>query len=542
MNQGLRILDCTFRDGGYYTDWDFDRRTVQKYLHALDEAGVDVVEIGFRGPAGGGRPLGPFAHCPDWFLREFELPRRARLGVMLNASDLARDGEQPTISELFRPSSESPVRLVRVAVHFSEIASVLAAVEGLRSLGYDVGLNLMQASRRSAEELEAAASTVAGWGAVQVLYFADSLGNMQPADVAETVTSLRRGWPGPLGFHAHDNKGLALVNALTAIDVGVGWVDATIAGMGRGAGNVRTENLLVEIESRFGSGGRLRPEALFPLVLGEFDELRARLGWGPNLLYHLAANWEIHPTYVQELVTECAGRPARLLAAMDVLRRSPSRSFSATNFRSALSGGDRGPGGSASARAVVAGRDVMLLASGAQASAHRPAIERFIRTTKPFTINLNFESQVEASLVDAFAACNLTRVAASRQVVAGAGHPVILPLSALGEEVVQAMRPEQILDYGLRIEADRFVVTDRFTSLPVSLVGPYAIAFAIAGGAKAVYLAGFDGFPAGDRRQVEMVGVLARIREAHPDCRLVSITPTSYPVERVSLYALPEAP
>ena len=74
MNASPRVLDCTFRDGGYYTDWDFERGVVQSYLDAIDRAGVDFVEIGFRGPASAGRSMGPFAHCPDWFLREFDLP------------------------------------------------------------------------------------------------------------------------------------------------------------------------------------------------------------------------------------------------------------------------------------------------------------------------------------------------------------------------------------------------------------------------------------------------------------------------------------
>jgi len=540
MTASPKILDCTFRDGGYYTDWDFDRSTVQDYLLAIDESGVDFVEIGFRGPAIAGRSMGPFAHCPDWLLAEFDLPRRARLGVMVNASDLLRSGVSPVAPEWFAPAAASPVSLVRVAAHFPEVEAVRPHVERLRSLGYEVGLNLMQAAGRASSEIEATAAAVDSWGTVRVLYFADSLGNMQPRDVVETVGALRRAWCGDLGFHAHDNKGLALTNTLTAIDSGVGWVDATLAGMGRGAGNARTEHLLLELESRAGEPRGVRPAALFPLVLREFESLRARHGWGPSLLYHLAATWGIHPTYVQEMVLECAGRPDRLLAGMDVLRHSASRSFSAANLRSALAGVAGDSVGSVSARAIVAGRDVLLLAPGPQASAHRAAIGRFVARHEPFTINLNFESHVDPTMIDAFATCNTTRVAASREAIEGAGRPVILPLSVLGEDVVRAMRPGGILDYGLAIEPGAFAAEDGGARIPASLVGPYAIAFAIAGGAATVYLAGFDGFPATDRRQAEMVAILDRIRETYPDRRLVSLTPTSYPVETASLYAVEE--
>ena len=80
-----------------------------------------------------------------------------------------------------------------------------------------------------------------------VLYFADSLGNMREEDIIKTISLLRNNWFKDLGIHTHNNKGLALSNTLVALRNGVNWVDSTVRGMGRGAGNAETEILLSEL-------------------------------------------------------------------------------------------------------------------------------------------------------------------------------------------------------------------------------------------------------------------------------------------------------
>ena len=106
---------------------------------------------------------------------------------------------------------------------------------------------MMQAHGKSEKDYIETAKKIATWDVIDVLYFADSLGNMVPEDIQKICQLLKKSWPSSLGIHTHNNKNLALINSMTAVENGVTWCDSTITGMGRGAGNVSTEGLVMEM-------------------------------------------------------------------------------------------------------------------------------------------------------------------------------------------------------------------------------------------------------------------------------------------------------
>lgn len=542
MNKILKIIDCTFRDGGYYNQWDFDPKTTQRYLHSINAAGIDYIEIGFRAFSSDANYAGPFAYSPEWYLKHFELPRVSKIGVMANAKDLIalKSPDSKRMDSLFPEAKKSAVKLVRIASHFREVNEVSRYVTKLKNLGYEVGFNLMQSAGKTAEELQAVSKQIASWEAVDVLYFADSLGNMTPNDVKSTVSALKSGWNGELGIHAHDNKGLALINTLTAIDAGVNWVDSTILGMGRGAGNTRTEHLLIELESRVEFRDRFKSSELYSIVLQDFEELRSKYKWGSNLLYYIAAESDIHPTYIQEMMAQCASSPQKLLNGIEVLKQMPSKSYSQENLQTALNGSREGFEGTSSASAELGGRDVLILASGKHAVSHGRAIQTFIAHLKPYTICLNFEVPIADQLIDTFAACNTSRIVVSWDKITKLRKPIILPKSALPSKLINSVGPKGIIDFGIKISPGLLAAHDSSAELPASLVAPYAMAFAAAGGAKNIFLAGFDGFDLSDPRHGEMVRVVELFKENFPNIKLIAITPTTYPVSMASVYEYTE--
>ena len=101
-SNSLVTLDCTLRDGGYYNSWDFDEKTVSRYLQSIGSAGVDVIEIGFRLPPKG-KFLGAFAYSTDHCLRKLPLPKSSLLAVMTNAKDfISYDGGiKQAVKDLF---------------------------------------------------------------------------------------------------------------------------------------------------------------------------------------------------------------------------------------------------------------------------------------------------------------------------------------------------------------------------------------------------------------------------------------------------------
>ena len=114
MTSKINFLDCTFRDGGYYNDWDFSPEVVDLYLNSMSSAGVDVVEMGFRSTRNTSFK-GAFAYTTDDFLRSLNIPELLKVGVMVNASELVRQSKQLTeILEILFPNeaANSPVDLV----------------------------------------------------------------------------------------------------------------------------------------------------------------------------------------------------------------------------------------------------------------------------------------------------------------------------------------------------------------------------------------------------------------------------------------------
>lgn len=528
----LTVLDCTLRDGGYYNDWDFDRDLVTAYLRAMATAGIDVIEIGFRFPAKS-RHSGAYAYSTDSFLAGLPLPAGPVLGVMLNASDLikAEGGPAAAIDAMFDDKASSPVALVRIAAHLAEAGACGPAVTRLRQKGYRVGFNLMQSSLKRADELTRAATAVAGFEGVEVLYFADSLGNMGPSDVTALAGLLRQSWAGPLGIHTHDNMGKALSNSLAAIGAGLSWIDATVLGMGRGAGNARMEYLLTELAGQ--DHARFKPEALYGLALDQFTTLHRRHGWGSNLLYYLSALRGIHPTYVQVMQADDRYQPEEMIAALRHLGDDGGASYSNERLQNALVAGVAGGEGTWSAEGFARDREVLLLAPGPGAQRHADGLRDFIRRRKPLVLCLNAKGVLPPEMIDAFVSSNIRRLAIEADLYRAQGRPLVVPVGALDGTVLPA--EIEIRDFGMAL-GDKFEARPRGCTVPQLLPAAYALAFANAAGASKVYLAGFDGFEASDLRQAVMMEVL-RAYEAADLAPLEALTPTNYPVPQSSVYA-----
>ena len=238
IDKEIKILDCTLRDGGYYNQWDFDISLVQKYLHSVKQAKIDIVELGFRFLHQKKFVLGPFAYSTDDFLNSLSLPSNNSYAVMINASELIdyAKGIEAAVNLLFTDKKNSPVDIVRIATHFKELEQCKEIAKNLNKLGYRVFLNIMQITLLDSKTISEMSSDVRKWDLIEVLYFADSLGNMESESVSMIVDSISKEWVNEIGIHTHDNKNQALSNAMTAIESGVSFVDATILGMGRGAG------------------------------------------------------------------------------------------------------------------------------------------------------------------------------------------------------------------------------------------------------------------------------------------------------------------
>lgn len=532
----MYVLDCTLRDGGYYNSWDFSQDLIEQYLEAMSAAGVNIVELGLRSLKNSGFK-GAATFTTDDFIRSLPIPEGLTVGVMINASELVGDTPQLEVLESLFPVSaqDSPVDLVRIASHVYEFEGALQAVSWLIDRGYRVGFNLMQIADRTEEEVVNLAKLAKEYP-LDALYFADSMGSMYPEDVSKIIGWLRTHWQGALGIHTHDNMSLALSNTKRAIREGVTWVDATVTGMGRGPGNARTEELVIEVAELRNQPINLVP--LMTIIRKHFKPMQIQYGWGTNPYYFLSGKYGIHPSYIQSMMSDTRYDEEDLLAVIEYLRNEGGKKFSTAILSNAREFYSGEPQGSWSPSEAFRGLEVLLLGTGPGVKLHQAVLERYIKVHNPIVIAMNIQTHIDADLIDYRIACHPVRLLADVKEHVSLAQPLITPYSMLPESVRAHLGDKEVKDYGIKVESDTFAFSDSYCTSPSSLVMAYAFATVASGQAKQLLLAGFDGYEGKDPRNEEMNDIVLQFRHAEASLPLVAITPSRYDVEKVSVYGM----
>ena len=300
----VRVLDCTLRDGGYYTDWRFDDDVVDSYFSAVAGSRVDLVEVGYLAPGAGTDARSKVDRVEKFAALVSKCARECAFMLDAKAFDSSARSEKLLRNSLEnRPSRE--LTTARIAVHFSKLDAIEPLTGIIADCGYRPVVNLMQIDGADEKALEHVTARLASCPQIKIVYIADSFGSMAPARVAAVVRKVREQTGAAVGFHAHENMGLALMNAIAAMDAGATWIDSTVYGMGRGAGNLCTEKICAVLEAG--------ADACFDTVISaHFALLKSRYAWGESILYRIAARERIHPSYVQTLSGRALDVPAAL--------------------------------------------------------------------------------------------------------------------------------------------------------------------------------------------------------------------------------------
>jgi 4-hydroxy 2-oxovalerate aldolase len=272
----MKILDCTLRDGGYYTNWDFNRKLVDTYIKACNDLPLDYLEVGYRSiPLSG--YYGEYFYLPLYVMERLKTESNKKLVVILNEKDIRPENLQEVLGPCI-----GLIDMVRLAIDPKEFGRALTLAAAVKSMGFEVGFNVMYMSKWK-DQMDFLKLLPEVNGIADYFYMVDSYGGVYPNDVKETI-QLVRGYNEhvPLGFHGHNNLEMALINTLTAIDEGCDIVDATITGMGRGAGNVKTELLLTALNAQEKLEVDFNP---LSNVVDAFSELQKTYEWGTNLPY-----------------------------------------------------------------------------------------------------------------------------------------------------------------------------------------------------------------------------------------------------------------
>ncbi len=233
----VEILDCTIRDGSYVIDNNWTAADIKSITHGLVECGFQYIEVG-PGIGLGAHRKNVKSICTDEEYVRFaaEAKQTSKIGVFF----IPEIGTLEDI-KLFAVWGGD---FIRIGADVSKSDVAKKYIEYARELGLEVGFNFMKSYAVSPFELCKRATRIQQYGA-QMISLVDSAGGMLPKEVGHYMSLLRESIDVRLGFHGHNNLLLANANSIAAIENGADIIDATLMGMGRGAGNAQTETMLV---------------------------------------------------------------------------------------------------------------------------------------------------------------------------------------------------------------------------------------------------------------------------------------------------------
>ena len=537
MKKKINILDCTLRDGGYYNNWYFDYELVKRYINNIKNSSIEAIEIGFRFP-NKSLALGLHAYTLESYLSELKISKNILVCVMINAKDFFVDSNfkkglnVQLLNKTFKKSKESHISIVRIAINFDNFKYSEIIANRLKKLGYKISLNLMQANHKDTSVYINTVKKINNWNIVDILVFADSLGNMDPDQVQKILKIFKSNFKKEIGIHTHNNKGFALINSIAAAENGINWIDSTICGMGRGAGNVTTENLLIELNERKLHKGNVKS---LQSSIDDFIKLKFKFQWGSNIYYHYAANNNIHPTFVQTLLSDNRYKKKQIFNSLEFLSKVKSTSYSDESLRQSIFSNKIISRGKWDATDWLKNRDVLIIGPGNSIIKYKKYLLKYIINKNPVVIFLNIPKYIDEKYAHATIVCHEARVMIESHLYKKLKKPIIMPKNSFDKLIKKDLKNSKILDYGLNISKNKYQIKPNYCVISKSIVASYAFAVVTQTGVKKILIAGFDGYDSDDYRQEEMNNILKEYKRCKKAKKIISLTPTKYNVEEIDL-------
>ncbi|MDR4497470.1 MAG: aldolase catalytic domain-containing protein [Candidatus Scalindua sp.] len=286
----IKVLDCSIRDGGLINNYQFTMDFVKAIYRASCDSGIDYIEIGKKlceSDEYTREKYGRWNFCDEEDLKQVVSSHKCEnppvLAVML-------DVDRVDVKSLL-PADQSVVGMVRIACYVPDIDKGLDLVKRTKDLGYETTINIMASSAVIETELIEALQQVNEATEVDYLYLVDSYGAFYSEQVTSYLKLYKEHAPNKeLGFHAHNNQQLAFSNTQQAIIDGVNLLDATINGIGRGAGNCNLELLL-----NFLKNPKFDVRPIYKVIQEHMVPLRKKIEWGFNDIYGISGHLNHHP-------------------------------------------------------------------------------------------------------------------------------------------------------------------------------------------------------------------------------------------------------
>ena len=311
VREDIRVVDATIRDGGLCNNFEFPDEFVKALYKANVKAGVDYMEFGYKASKElfNEKDFGKWKFCNDDDIREIVGENNTDLKIAVMA-DVGRTDFKNDIL----PKNESPIDLVRIATYINTIPAAVEMIEDCAKKGYETTINIMAVSKARTEDIITALD-ILGKSPVNAFYIVDSYGALYPEEarkLAELYCSYGEKYGKSVGIHAHNNQQLAFANTIEAMTQGVSYLDATVDGMGRGAGNCALELLL-----GFLKNPKYKVDPILKMLEYTQQFRESGVKWGYDVPYMLTGQ------YIRQV--HCSMRSAVILMLRKSMRTSSSR-------------------------------------------------------------------------------------------------------------------------------------------------------------------------------------------------------------------------
>lgn len=290
VREDIKILDATIRDGGLCNNFNFSDEFVTELYKTNVKCGIDYMEFGYKASTKmfNESDFGKWKFCKEEDLRAIVGNNDTDMKIAVMA-DVGRCDYKTD----FLPKAESVIDMVRVACYIHQIPAAIEMIEHFHELGYETTCNIMAVSQVSFEQLQHALDMLTETS-VDVIYLVDSYGSLYPENASELAqiyiyAADKAGKS--IGFHAHNNQNLAFANTIDTMSYGVSYLDATVQGIGRGAGNCPVELLL-----GFLKNPKYKLTAILEFIEKYMIPLKeSGVVWGYDLQYFFTGLLNRHP-------------------------------------------------------------------------------------------------------------------------------------------------------------------------------------------------------------------------------------------------------
>jgi len=319
---GIKILDCTLRDGGYVNDWNFSDKNIDKIINSLEKANIDIIECGYlSNKAKKNKNTTLFREVDIVNQKLHNKNKNIPKVVMINLGDFDLNN--------LKHKKETLIDGIRLAFHKARLKEALKSAKQIIKLGYKLYFQPMITKNYSDLEFLKMIKKVNTLD-IYAFYIVDSFGSMSLEEFNKYLilanNNLNPSFA--IGYHSHNNLQLAFSNAISMCNMNIKRdiiIDASIYGIGRGAGNLNTELIADYLNKSHNGNYEILP--LLEVIDELLNSMMRKTPWGFSPAQFLSASFNCHPNYATYLVNKNTNNIANIKKILEKIPEGKRSSF-----------------------------------------------------------------------------------------------------------------------------------------------------------------------------------------------------------------------